>query len=133
MREYTRRLLPGVLLLLLCAGGAALRVDVLDGVLLADDYDHYAMQRGLYPVPRGPLNAYDFVASPEERLTLMAHGRLPWWSDPQLQLSVLRPLSSALTWFDYAQHGVDSRAHHLHSFAWWALLCVAAALFYRAL
>ena len=134
MGEYTRLpLLPALLVALSLAGGIALRHDALDGVLLADDYDHYAMQRGLYPAPRGPLDTYDFVASPRERSTLMAHGRLPWWSDEDLQLSVLRPLSSALTWGDYRFYGVDSQKHHLHSFVWWALLVMAAAGLFHAL
>lgn len=133
MGQYTRQILQGAFVLSLVAGGIALRSPVLDAALLADDYDHYAMQRGIYPVARGPLDSYEFVANPRERATLMAHGRLPWWSDPALQLSVLRPLSSALTWQDYRWFGIDARAHHLHSFVWWALLVAAAALLFRAL
>jgi len=133
MTQYTRRLAFGACVAAIIAGGIALRSEALDGTLLADDYDHYAMVRGLYPVPRGLFDTYDFVANAGERATLMASGRLPWWTDDSLQLSVLRPLSSALTWADYTLLEASSRAQHIHSLIWWVLLVVAAALLFDAL
>jgi hypothetical protein len=87
--------------------GVSLRWRAVDGAMLADDWDHYAMFAGVYPVQRSPLDVFDFVSgSASERTALLEAGRLPWWSDPKLQLSVLRPLSSALSYFDFSVLGM---------------------------
>src|ERR1700748_2175529 len=87
--------------------GVSLHWRAVDGAMLADDWDHYAMYARVYPVPRSRLDVFDFVSGSEaERAALLAAGRLPWWSDPQLQLSVLRPLSSALSYFDFSALGM---------------------------
>jgi hypothetical protein len=89
------------------------------------------MVHGQYPVRRSALDLYDFTAGAAERRALMASGRLPWWTDPSFQLAFLRPLSSALLFFDYAVLGsaVPER-HHWHSALWWtaSLLAVAGLL-----
>ena len=100
------------------------------GSLLGDDWDHYAMWAGAYPVPRSALNMFDFVGGGAgERLALMHSGRLPWWSDPGMRaLSFLRPLPSALAYFDYAVLGPAAYAsHHWHTAVCWALTVVALA------
>jgi hypothetical protein len=109
--------------------GIALRAAALHGSLLGDDWDHYAMWAGAYPVPRSALDMFNFIGSgPAERLALMHSGRLPWWSDPGIQLSFLRPLPSALAYFDYAVLGpAASASHHWHTAFWWALTVVALA------
>lgn len=116
--------------------GCALRWNALDGVLLADDWDHYAMCNDAYPAARHPLDLFNFVSpEPAERSRLRDTGRLPWWAAPDLQLSVFRPLSSALVTLDYrlldAQHA--PKLLHLHSMLWWLLLVLAVAALYRLL
>jgi hypothetical protein len=110
--------------------GVALRWGALNGSLLGDDWDHYAMEVGIYPVPRALLDKYNFVArGPGEHARLLHSGRLPWWSDSDIQLAVWRPLSSALVHFDFgvldAQH--KPWRQHWHSLFWWVLLLGAVA------
>jgi hypothetical protein len=115
------------------AAGGALHSPALRGSLLGDDWDHYAMYAGVYPVHRGPLDLYDFVRNDAgERHALLASGRFPWWTSPNIHLGVLRPVASALIDFDFRV--LDGQHHpnraHWHSLLWWVLLVagVAAAL-----
>jgi len=110
--------------------GLGLRWRALEGTLLADDFDHYAMHAGIYPVARGPLDRFDFVSgSADELRALLDFGRLPWWTAPDLKLSALRPLASALSSLDYGALGGVAERLHAHSMLWWALLlCGVAAL-----
>lgn len=112
--------------------GLGLRFETFQGTLLADDFDHYAMRAGIYPVERGALDAFDFVSgSAEERAVLDASGRLPWWAAPQLQLAVWRPFASALIAVDHGLLGGRPVLLHAHSMLWWALLVAAVALLLR--
>lgn len=116
--------------------GASLRWQAIHGSLLADDWDHYAMDVGLYPIARHPLDRFNFVANDaKEREALIAAGRMPWWTDSAIHLAVFRPLSSALVqldfeWLDAVHH--PSRSH-LHSMLWWAALICGVAGFLRSL
>jgi hypothetical protein len=115
------------------AVGVALRAPAVKGTHLADDWDHYAMSAGVYPVHRGPFDYYDFVRNDaRERHALLASGRFPWWTSPNIHLGVLRPVASALIHFDF--RFLDGAHHpnrmHWHSMLWWLVLVagVAAAL-----
>lgn len=114
--------------------GVSLRWSAIDSSLICDDWDHYAMYAGIYPVQRGPLDMFNFVSdSPAERAALHRTGRLPWWSSPNLELSMMRPLSSALLYVDYAwldAHRAPSRAH-IHSMLWWIALLVGVSVMLR--
>jgi hypothetical protein len=135
LRTGRPRLLDAVPAYWLCVSiamvsGTALRWDAMQGSLLADDWDHYAMQAGIYPVARGKLDLFNFVAADAaERRALLGTGRLPWWTAPDIHLAVLRPLSSALLYLDYRV--LDGPHHprrpHLHSWLWWLLLMAAVA------
>ncbi|HKU37595.1 MAG TPA: hypothetical protein VJR89_05590, partial [Polyangiales bacterium] len=61
---------------------------------------------------------------------LLASGRLPWWSAPDLQMTLLRPLASALGAFDFQV--LDGARHparmHAHSLLIWMLLLCGVAL-----
>lgn len=120
-----------------CIGlGFVLRVETLQGTFFGDDWDHYAMYAGIYPVKRGFLDCFNFVGGHSERSDLMRAGRLPWWTSPEIRLAVLRPFASALTWFDFAVLNAQEypwRAR-LHSLIWWiALIAGGAALLARVL
>lgn len=111
--------------------GLALRWQLVEGTLICDDWDHYAMYAGIYPAPRGALDMFNFVGDDDaERAALHESGRLPWWSSKDLHLAVFRPLSSALLHFDYAVLDADQypwRAH-LHSILWWIVLMAGTGL-----
>jgi hypothetical protein len=95
--------------------------------LISDDYLQFAMLEGVYPVKRSPLDLYNFYRSSEEVKTLKQFGTLPWLSDPNFRLAMLRPLSSALIAFDYLAFGNHIWAFYLHSVFWWVLMLVAVA------
>jgi len=127
-------LVHAAIVLATLACGALLRLPALDAFLLADDYDHLAMQQGVYPVARSRLDRFRFADSdPDERRALLASGRLPWWTHEDLQLSVLRPLPSLLVELDHFLWGSESRPRHLHNLLWWAAFVVAAAGLFRCL
>jgi hypothetical protein len=120
-------------LLLLFAAGVVVFFPALTSPFLFDDYAQTAMIDGRFPVPRAPWNLYDFVNDADREL-LLARGIIPWWSDPNLVVRFLRPVSSVLLWADHYLWGVRPLPQHLHSFVWWAAAVLAAhALFRRQL
>lgn len=101
-----------------------LRLPVLDTGLHMDDMAQRAMVQGDYPVPRAAWDLYTFsTGDPDEVQTLMRAGALPWWSDPELRLSALRPLASLLVRLDIA--ALDARGAHVHSLLWWLAMLAA--------
>jgi hypothetical protein len=108
-----------------------LRLPALEFGFTVDDYAQLGMMKGFYPVPRAPLQLFTFSdGTPEENEALRQAGFFPFWSHPELRISMFRPLSSALMWLDLAWFGLDAYAYHLHGLAWWlCLLGLAAALF----
>lgn len=129
MRRLAERTGFPLAVLLAVGIGVGLRSDVLAATFFADDFDHYAMQVGAYPVPRSRFDMFNFGdGTPAETQRLIDSGHFPWWSDPGVHLAMLRPLCSALIAFDFATFGLQPRYFYLHSFAWWAALVIAAAL-----
>jgi hypothetical protein len=114
------------------AGGVILHSAALHGGYLTDDYLMQAMLDGRYPVERSTLDLYAFVGDARGEVEkLVDGGILPWWSDPELRLRALRPLSSALIWLEHSVLGLSAFARHLHSLAWWMALIVIYAAFVR--
>lgn len=106
--------------------GVWLRWSVLDAGFFSDDFDHYAMRNGLYPVERAHLDMFNFSdGSQAENRALMQSGHFPWWTHPSVHLSMWRPLSSALMSFDFAVFETNARLFHVHSLIWWAALVLA--------
>lgn len=99
--------------------------------LAADDYLNRAMLDGEYPVARSPLDLYSFLRRPGELAPLQDGGIAPWWSHPDLKLSLLRPLASLLLWLDHSVLGLSARAQHVHSLLWLAALIIAYFVFVR--
>lgn len=98
----------------------------------SDDFPQRAMLTGEFPSPRSTLDLFNFSSgAPDDIQRLSDFGYLPWWTAPDLRLRMWRPLASALTAGDHALFGDDARMHHVHSLAWYALLCAIAALAYR--
>ena len=111
-------------------GGVALRAPALDANLYADDWDHYAIETNLYPVKLPIWDMFNWVGhEAAQREALLEAGRLPWWSSPDLQLSVFRPLASLVVHFDYAV--LDGAHHpgrlHIHTALWWSFLLFGVA------
>lgn len=107
----------------LIAAALALRWPMLHSGFIVDDYAQLAMMRGQFPLARAPLQLFTFSSGGfEENRQLRAAGFFPWWSDPHLRVSLFRPLSSALMWFDRKHFRADAFLYHLHSAAWWLLM-----------
>jgi hypothetical protein len=127
-REWRFALFVAILVI----AGALVYRPALSMGYVSDDYLQNAMLDGEYPVPRSALDLYSFV-KPGELGRVMDLGIVPWWSHPDLKLSALRPLSSALLWLDHRLLGLSPYAQHVHSLLWWAALVVAFAVFCRRL
>jgi hypothetical protein len=116
----------GLAALAIIASGLALRWPVLYTGFTVDDYAQLAMIHGDYPVARAPLSLFTFSdGSVQENTRLRDVGFFPWWSAPDLRLSLLRPISSALMWFDAYAFGRSAFAYHLHSAFWWIAMMLA--------
>jgi hypothetical protein len=114
--------------LLLCAG-VVVFWPALTTPYFLDDYLHSAMVHGRFPGARGPFTLYDFVGD-DDRSALFDRGFLPWWTDTHITLRFLRPLSSALLFYEHSWLEGWPLVMHLHSFAWWvAAVFAARALF----
>jgi hypothetical protein len=115
----------GILLL-----GAFLLIPAIRTPFFLDDYLQSAMVGGSFPVPRNPLNLYDFVDD-EARPVLAARGLLPWWAHPHLTLRFLRPLSSALLYVDHSVFRGHPLPMHLHSLVWWVVAVLVVGALYK--
>jgi hypothetical protein len=115
------------------AAGLALRWQVLDGGLITDDYVAEAILEGSYPGARGPLDLFNFIdGTPEDLQRHLNAGTFPWWSAPNLRLSMMRPLAALLIHADRALFGARVELYHAHSLVWWALVMLAAAVLLRS-
>lgn len=114
-----RRHLPLIAALLLCA--PALLLDFYN-----DDWLVRWVVRGraLNSDPH-PLKLYEFMASEPQVRGYIHEGMLPWWTDPQLKIRFLRPLSSLLMWVDHRVL-VTPLLGHLHSLVWFVLFLLVA-------
>ena len=118
---------PHCLSYLIIAATLLMRWPVLETGFSVDDYAQLAMMRGYYPVTRAPLSLFTFSdGSQRENQLLRAAGFFPWWSHAELKVSLMRPLSSALMWFDLQLFDRDEYAYHLHSACWWVAMMIAA-------
>ena len=137
MTTDVRRIGPrsyAVLAALVILGGVWLRLPALRAGFTVDDFAQLAMMKGIYPVPRAPLQLFTFSdGSARELDALRATGFYPWWTHAGLRISMFRPLASALMWLDLAAFGDNALAYHLHSALWWLGMAAAAALLLRRL
>lgn len=130
-RAWTRRHRYALAAAVMIAVAGLVRAPALQVGFAADDVAQLAMVDGSYPVARGAAERFTFSnGQPEEVRALRAVGYYPWWARDDLRLSLLRPLPSLLMGLDRALFGDSALPYHLHSTAWWLLLCglVAALL-----
>jgi hypothetical protein len=102
----------------------------------ADDHFHalsLAPSGSFRGVDRAPWDLFAFAKNPQTNLALMEEGAFPWWTDRELVIAFLRPLSSLSLWLDYQLWPGSAFAMHLHSLVWYAGLLGAAALVYRGI
>lgn len=103
-----------------------------------DDYVLALIARGegaALGLPRHPLDLFTFTTGvPAENRVLMDAGlMLPWWTDPELHISFLRPVSAVTHFLDEILWPGKPALLHLHSLAWFAAMLAAASFFYRRL
>jgi len=91
---------------------------MLDAGAGSDDFVQEAILDGVFAAHRGPLDLFNFASGDRaDDRVLKNFGTLPWWSHPQLNLSMYRPASSALAVLDRALFPTNLRARHALSFA----------------
>lgn len=130
LRAWTYAVLAACLI----AFSVVLRHDALEVGFSVDDYAQLAMMRGVYPVPRAPLELFTFSdGSAHENQALRQGGIFPWWSHPELRISMCRPLASALMWLDLSLFGMNAVGYQLHSLWWWLAMAGLFAWLLRRL
>lgn len=126
-----RRLYAAAVATIVLCGGWVMW-PVLSGGPITDDFIEAAMIDGRFAAPRHPLDLFVFTTGAKDDIAALQRlGSMPWWVSPQLRLSFLRPLASAMVHVDRALFGDDLSAYHAHSLLWWVALVIAAAGFYR--
>ncbi|HEX7478675.1 MAG TPA: hypothetical protein VF331_12770 [Polyangiales bacterium] len=102
--------------------------------LLLDDHVHAAyIQNHLHSGGSRWWDLFD-VCCREGSLSVAQRievGLLPWWTHPQLSMTLLRPLSVATQYLDYVLWPNTLALMHLHNMAWYALLVVLVGVLYR--
>ncbi len=113
----------------------ALMLPALASGYVLDDLFFRAMKEAPAELPglaRGPFELYDLTSRSPEKLALRQEGGdLPWYTDPNYQVSFFRPLSSLSLFVDLSISPRSAVFAHLHSFAWFVLLLVALDRLYR--
>ena len=112
--------------------GVALVLPSLTAGFFLDDYLQIAQLEGWSRVPAHPLDLFAFT--PRDRGAtdrLREAGVAPYFTAPGLRLAFLRPLSSALIWFDHAMFARAPLPYHVHSVLWYAALLVTVAVLLR--
>lgn len=123
------RIFVGVLLVVI----AGLRWPATSIGLISDDFMHAGMLAGSYPGESyGPFDLYEFFR-PGNLPAYVDKGVAPWWSEPELFGTVLRPLASLLLWLDHVLAPGHERLWLLHSLAWFLATVAAAGAVFRRL
>lgn len=103
--------------------------------LVADDYIHELMLRehpGVAGYSFRPFDLFAFAnGDPARTHQLIDEGVFPWWSDPRVVLSFLRPITSATHYLDHLLWPNTPALAHAQSLAWFALLLVVVGAIYR--
>jgi hypothetical protein len=115
--------------------GALLGFPALRGTLEVDDYFHRSILSGHWSTPSVLLDLFTFMPPPGRgRRFLIDLGFVPWWGDPDLRVSLLRPVTAAIHLFDYWLWPDSFRLQHVHSLLWYLVgVLVVAAVFRRVM
>ncbi len=115
--------------------GLALTLPALSLGFLLDDFHHLNILRGhRFPGgPRGVWDLYRFADGGEGSRQAIEQGIFPWWSNPDLKLAFLRPLSSLWRAADHALLGESSTWIHLQGCLLYGVLVLVALRVYGRL
>lgn len=133
MHPRARRLGAVGLALLLAA---ALNAPSLDLGLVADDVAqraHVLAQLSGHDARGQPWEMFGYRTTPPEVAFAAWLGATPWWTSPELQVAMFRPLAAATHFADYALWPASTVAMHAHNVAWYLALLVALGALYRRL
>ncbi|MBE7451127.1 MAG: hypothetical protein HS111_20195 [Kofleriaceae bacterium] len=115
--------------------GLALASPALTAGFAADDHEHRVVSRadpGFPGMSSRPLDLFRFAGGDaDDARALRDAGVYPWWTDLDVRLAFLRPLSSATHAVDHRLWPEDATAMLAHNLAWLALALAAAWAFYR--
>ena len=102
------------------------------GHMLDDHLHMYVLDGNAYPGgPRGVWDLYHFSDGGAGTLAAMDEGLYPWWSNPELRLAFLRPITSLWRAADHALFGQVAWPSHLGACLLWAGIALTAARMYR--
>jgi hypothetical protein len=103
--------------------------------LCADDFIHQlALRRdpGIAGFSYRPLDLFAFAdGDPTRTRQLIDAGIYPWWTDPRVVLSFLRPITSATHYLDHLLWPHQPVLMHLQNVLWFGLLLLVVNAIYR--
>lgn len=115
--------------------GLALAAPALTADFSADDHLHRVISRedtGVRGLRSRPLDLFVFASGdPDAARTLRDEGVYPWWTDLQVKMAFLRPVTSATHAVDHELWPHSSRAMLAHNLVWLAIALGMVWLFYR--
>jgi hypothetical protein len=101
-----------------------------------DDWVHQARLRGDDILPNrihSTLELFSFMDGTEAfHSYAVADGSAPWYTSPDMLVSLLRPVSAATHWFDHAVAPGVPLVAHLHNVLWFLLVVVLATFLFRS-
>lgn len=103
--------------------------------LWTDDILHRLVIEGHdFGLATRPWALYSFIPrDPAQVEQLVRSGVAPWWTDPRLTLTFLRPLSSASLALDHLIWPWNAELAHVHTLLWVAALVIAVGRVHRRL
>jgi hypothetical protein len=105
--------------------------------LVADDFLHQLLLRERPGIPGLTPKTFDLFhfasGDPASARQLMNHGVFPWWTDPQVVLAFLRPLTGITHFLDHRLWPGLPALMHLHSLLWFGLLLAIVGRTYMKL
>ena len=115
--------------------------------LMLDDWFHHAVLeawagRSSPPIepyfhgwahPTGQLSLFSFFRGEAGNAAHIASGKLPWWTEPDLSIRFLRPLSTLSHVIDQALFGRSPFGPHVVSLGWYLALIAVVSRVYRPL
>ncbi|MBN2138041.1 MAG: hypothetical protein JW720_09550 [Sedimentisphaerales bacterium] len=87
--------------------------------------------RGARDLPDAIFGLYAFFADEEGVKQIKDYGIIPWWTDPNCQISFWRPVTSFTIWLDYQLFPDSAPLQHLHSILWYAGAVFVLTVLYR--
>lgn len=115
--------------------GLALAAPALTADFSADDHLHRLISRddpGVRGLEPRPFDLFVFASGDADATrALRDEGLYPWWTDPDVKMAFLRPVTSATHAADHALWPESSTAMLAHNLVWLALALAMAWLFYR--